>query len=450
MHFLHVVQLYHPVPSGAARYFVEIGARLVREGHQVTVLTTDAFDLEHLWAPGHRCITEPEDRHDGVRIVRFPIQRLPGPAIVYPLIRRLMVELARLPLGKQRQLPLLYRLARVTPRLPTLQPYLNTAPELADVALVHSTNITLDFAIVPVLNWARQRGIPHLCTPFVHLGEPDNRQILRYYSMPHQIDMLRRSEVVITQTDLERRFLRGAGVPDQIMRTIGVGVTPAELAGGDGTRFRREHGITGPIVLTIGTAAYDKGTFHVVAAMQRLWSQGSDATWVQIGPLMRHFEQFYAGLPPADQACTRLLGFVSDQVRRDALAAADVFALPSRTDSFGIVYLEAWCYEIPVVGAWAGGVPEVVKHGTNGLLVPFGDVPALADAIGRLLRDRTLARAFGTAGHKTVLRELTWDHKYAQVRAAYEDVASGCSTAIRTPGVNDKAAKTKSNFGKSL
>ena len=46
---LHVVQLYHPVKSGAGRYFEEIGARLVANGHQVTVLATDAHDLEHFW-----------------------------------------------------------------------------------------------------------------------------------------------------------------------------------------------------------------------------------------------------------------------------------------------------------------------------------------------------------------------------------------------------------------
>lgn len=419
MHVLHVVQLYRPVPSGAARYFVELGERLVREGQRVTVLATAAFDLEYLWDPRRRCIAEPVDCHHGVRVVRFPVQRLPGPPILYPVIRRLMVEVSRLPLAARRVVPLLRRMARLTPRLPTLQRYLHNAPELTDVALVHTTNITLDFAILPVLEWAQQRGIPHICTPFVHLGEPGDRRILRYYSMPHQIDILRQSAAVITQTELERRFLRGAGVPDQRMRTIGVGVTPDELMGGDGQRFRREHTIDGPIVLTIGTAAYDKGTFHVVHAMQQLWSQGCAATWVQIGPLMGHFEQFYAGLPAEDRQRIRLLGFASDETRRDALAAAHVFALPSRTDSFGIVYLEAWCYGVPVVGAWAGGVPEVVRHGMNGLLVPFGDVPALAGAIERLLHDRELARAFGAVGHTNVLNSMTWDHKYTQVREVY-------------------------------
>ncbi len=432
MHVLHVVQLYRPVPSGAARYFVEIGERLVQEGHRVTVITTDAFDLEHFWSQGRRSIAEREDSHNGVQVLRFPVSRLRGPPVLYPIIRRLMVEVSRLVPEQRLKLALLYRLAQITPRLPTLHAFLEHSPALADVSLVHTTNITLDFAIIPLLRWARRRGIPHICTPFVHLGEPDNQQVRRYYSMPHQLDILRQSDVVIAQTSLEREFLRGAGIPAALMQTIGVGVSPAELEGGDGERFRREHELRGPLVVTIGTAAYDKGTIHVVQAMQRLWRQGCPATWVQLGPLMAHFEQFYAQLPAEDRARTRLLGFVSNQTRLDALAAADVFVLPSRTDSFGIVYLEAWCYGVPVIGAWAGGVPEVVQHGVNGLLVNFGDVPALARAIERLLSDRELARAFGCLGKQAVLKGLTWDHKYAQVRQVYSAVVAARTKDLAT------------------
>ncbi|NJN66641.1 MAG: glycosyltransferase family 4 protein [Chloroflexaceae bacterium] len=424
MHMLHIVQLYHPVPSGAAQYFVEVGERLVREGHRVTVLATDAFDLEHLWMAGRRSIAEQEDTHRGVRILRFPVQRVPGSPLVYPVVRRLMVELSRLPLPPRVLRPVLRRLATLTPRLPTLGPFLRHSPALADVALVHTTNITLDFAILPALAWAEQRAIPHLCTPFVHLGEPGSRAIVRYYSTLNQLDILRRSAAVITQTERERRFLQQAGVPDHRMHTIGVGVTPANLEGGDGERFRCTHHIprSAPVVLTLGVAAYDKGTPHVVEAMQRLWERGNPAVWVQVGPLMAHFEAFLQGLPAEDRSRIRVLGFVDDQTRRDALAAADVMVLPSRTDSFGIVYLEAWVYGVPVVGARAGGVPEVVRHGETGLLVAFGDVAELAQAIERLLHDRPLARALGQAGRTTVLRERTWEHVYARVR----DIYLGC------------------------
>jgi glycosyltransferase involved in cell wall biosynthesis len=415
MHVLHVVQLYTPA-SGAARYFIEIGARLASEGHKVTVLATDALDLEYFWDRRKKRVDGGESAHGEVRVLRFPVRRAPGPPIIYPVIRRLMVELGRL--GRP-SAPLLRRLAMITPRLPEMERFLEQSPDLADVDLVHTTNITLDFAILPAARWAGRRGLPHLCTPFVHLGEPGSRQIVRYYSMPHQIELLRGCDAVATMTSLERDFLTARGVPAERVHIVGAGVTPADLAGGDGERFRQMYGIAGPIVLSVGTAAYDKGTIHVLEAMRRLWAGGSDATWVQCGPLMGHFEQLYAGLPEGERARTRVLGYVSDALRHDALAAADVYAQPSRTDSFGITYLEAWCYGVPVVGALAGGVPAVIRHGVDGLLVRFGDVAALSGAINRLLGDRELARAMGAVGAAHVHRSMTWDAVYGRARQLY-------------------------------
>jgi glycosyltransferase involved in cell wall biosynthesis len=361
-------------------------------------------------------VAEVTSEHGGVQVLRFPVRRLPGPPILYPVIRRLMVELGRLgPFTA----PLLARMATLTPRLPELERHLATAPELADVALVHTTNITLDFAILPAARWARRRGIPHLCTPFVHLGEPKSRQIIQYYSMPHQIALLRACQGVATMTGLERDFLAARGVPYERLRVIGAGVDPAEVGGGDGAAFRAAQGIVGPIVLSLGAAAFDKGTVHVLEAMRRLWAAGVEATWVQCGPLLGHFEQHYAELPAAERARTRVLGYVDDATRRDALAAADVYAQPSRTDSFGIAYLEAWCYGVPVVGARAGGVPAVIHDGEDGLLVPFGAVSELAEVLGRLLNDRGLAQRMGASGRARVARELTWDAAYSRARDLY-------------------------------
>ena len=418
MHFLHIVQLYYPVATGAGRYFAEVGERLAREGHRVTVLATDAYDLEYLWNPARRRVDLPEEVHGGVRIVRLPVQRAPGPPIVYPIVRRLMVELSRVP-GSE---PLLRQMATITPRLPGLRRFF-AAGERFD--LVHATNITLDFAVLPAYALARQRGVPFVCTPFVHLGAPGDSTILRYYSMRHQVELLRRSDRVITMTGLEADALAARGVPRARMRRIGVGVDPAEIAGGDGARFRAEHGVDGPLVLYIGALAYDKGAAHTVEALRRLWAQGSDATLALIGAPLAHFTKFYEQLPAEARARIRLLPYAPDDVKRDALAAADVFAMPSRTDSFGITYLEAWCYGVPVVGARAGGVPDVIDDGCDGLLTPFGDVDAIAGAIGRLLRDRPLAQRLGAAGQAKVLRELTWDRIYAQVRTVYDELTEG-------------------------
>jgi glycogen(starch) synthase len=104
------------------------------------------------------------------------------------------------------------------------------------------------------------------------------------------------------------------------------------------------------------------------------------------------------------------------------LDACSLLVLPSRSDSFGIVFLEAWFYGKPVVGAMAGGIPGLVRDGTDGLLVPFGDVKELALSIQKLLLDKEYARGLGQAGRARVLSEFTWDEKYAVVKGLYEEL----------------------------
>ena len=143
---------------------------------------------------------------------------------------------------------------------------------------------------------------------------------------------------------------------------------------------------------------------------------------------MEHFTRFFAALPAADRARCRLLGFIDQAEKRDLLAATDVYAQPSRTDSFGITYLEAWCCGVPVIGARAGGVPDVIDDGQDGLLVPFAAVPALTDAIRALLDDRELAAAMGARGRAKTLERYTWERVIAAFARIYDGVITG-----RTP-----------------
>ena len=164
--------------------------------------------------------------------------------------------------------------------------------------LVHSTNIPFESMIGAAARYAERTGIPHIITPFTHLGVPGDNSISRYYSMPHQIDLERRAARLIVQTRLERDFLAGLGVPPRKMERVGVGVNPYEVVGGNGDRFRHKYGVEGPIVYYIGAAAYDKGTVHTIEAMQRVWERGIDATFLMAGSTMLDkFKSYYEELP---------------------------------------------------------------------------------------------------------------------------------------------------------
>ncbi len=79
---------------------------------------------------------------------------------------------------------------------------------------------------------------------------------------------------------------------------------------------------------------------------------------------------------------------------------------------------------MPVIAARAGGIPGVVDDGVNGLLAPFGDVAALADAAERLLADGVLADQMGERGRAKVAGQYSWNSVAERVHAHYGDILS--------------------------
>jgi glycosyltransferase involved in cell wall biosynthesis len=157
--------------------------------------------------------------------------------------------------------------------------------------------------------------------------------------------------------------------------------------------------------------------------MKRLWQQDCQAELVLAGSMLSSFEQYIRSLPDWVRQRCHVLGFITEEEKRDLLDAGDVFVMPSRTDSFGIVYLEAWLYRKPVIGALAGGVPEVIHDGEDGFLVPFGDVLRLAESIRTLLSDGAMAARFGARGYETAVSH-SWKRKCAAIKSIYSELCS--------------------------
>lgn len=421
--YLHVNPRYFPYIGGSEKYMQEIAERLATEPEaEVKVFTTEAWDLEHFWSSGKRTVHCGEEFLNGVLVRRFGVERLPVVSpLFYPVMRRLLTTLSAAPVPDKLALPLLNMGCRSTPLVPAMSHVLRR--ERFD--LVHAANAPLDSLIRAAFDSAKKQDAAFVITPFVHLGEPENPQIRKYYTMRHQLEWMKQADAVFTMTTLERDYLAERGVPGQKTHVVGVGVEPSEIVGGDGERFRAKHKIEGPLVFFQGTAAFDKGTDHTVQAMQRLWSEGQEATLVIAGPIMSHFQRFFDELPAKDKARIKLLGFISPEEKRDLFAAGDVFLMPSRTDSFGIVYLEAWLCGVPVIGARAGGVPAVIEDERDGLLVTFGDVPELADKIKRLLTEREAAKHMAEAGRQKVLERYTWEKVFGNIWQVYRAVLGG-------------------------
>ena len=113
----------------------------------------------------------------------------------------------------------------------------------------------------------------------------------------------------------------------------------------------------------------------------------------------------------------RYVGVVDDVA--PLLGAADLLLLPSETESFGLVALEAMASGVPVVASDVGGLPEVVMHGTTGFLAPVGEVDAMADYCLKVLTDPSVLKRFAKAARK---RAAEFDYRVIvpQYEAVYE------------------------------
>ncbi|HLF22996.1 MAG TPA: glycosyltransferase family 4 protein, partial [Burkholderiales bacterium] len=100
-----------------------------------------------------------------------------------------------------------------------------------------------------------------------------------------------------------------------------------------------------------------------------------------------------------------------------------VLVLPSEYETFGIVLLEAMAAGVPIVASRAGGIPEVVDDGGEGILVEPNDSRALASALHRLLEDKSLRMEMGLAG-RLKARRYDWARVVERVEQVYEQLAN--------------------------
>lgn len=117
---------------------------------------------------------------------------------------------------------------------------------------------------------------------------------------------------------------------------------------------------------------------------------------------------------------------------RAVYGEADVLVLPSRSEGFGRVLVEAACLTKPVVASRVGGVPEVVVNRETGLLVEPDDVGALANALITLLGDATLRASLGAAARRRALERFTVRHHVAGVEAVYGEALEHAHPAPRS------------------
>ena len=232
--------------------------------------------------------------------------------------------------------------------------------------------------------------------------------------------------------DLHRRAL-ALGADAQTTVVLPYGVTVSSFAPEHADRHWVSQRFSvpedSPLVVAVGRFVHKKGFAVLIHAMVRIRERFPAVRLVLAGygDLADDYRRWVEELGLTDVVC--MPGQLSREDVARLIASADIYCVPSVHDESGNVdglpntLLEGMSAGTAIVASAIAGIPDVLSDGVDAILVPAGDVDALADACNRLFADEQLRTALGIAARQRVLRGLTWPtmietlvHMYAKVR----------------------------------
>jgi len=182
--------------------------------------------------------------------------------------------------------------------------------------------------------------------------------------------------------------------------------------------------VAGKIILTVGrwdSAERYKGADTLISAVPLLVKALPETHLVLVGDGndRARLEQLACDLGISKHV-SFLYGLTPEQLFA-SYANCDVFALPSKGEGFGLVFLEAMAHGKPVVGGAHGGIPDIVEDGATGFLVPHGNIERLAQALESVFTDPALAAEMGARGKERLARIFS----FAQFQERLTQILSG-------------------------
>jgi L-malate glycosyltransferase len=238
----------------------------------------------------------------------------------------------------------------------------------------------------------------------------------------------RQVDCFIAASEAIRRMLVGDGVPAERTVTVHEGIDVEHAAAAPPVNvheaFWLPHGA--PVVGNVAALVPHKGQRYLIDAAHLVVQQIPDARFVILGEgeLREHLERQVHEHHLEKHVL--LPGFRTDVL--GCIKGFDLFVMSSVTEGLGTSLLDAMACARPIVATGAGGIPEIVENGVNGLLVPVRDSQALAEAMVRMLKDADLRQRMGDAGLARVTERFTVERMVSETADVYTRVRSQPST----------------------
>ncbi len=280
-----------------------------------------------------------------------------------------------------------------------------------DVAVVH-THSSVDSWLATLA--ARSLGIPVVRSRHVSIPIPRRRALV-----------YRLADRILTSGEAIKAIVIAAGVAPERVVSVPAGIDTTRFhAGVSGKAVRDELGLADPLVGLVANIRGSKGHRYFLEAARRVVTARPDTRFLIVGDGVGfddvHRRVHQMGL----EREVVLTGFRRDVP--EVMAALDILVLPSiKSEATSQVIPQAFAVGTPVVATAVGGIPEVVRDGVTGRLVPPADPAALAAAILDLLADPEAARAMARAGQALVHECFTVEAMMERTTAVYRGLLAG-------------------------
>jgi len=412
-HILYFPTRYFPAISGAEFYLKSI-AEIMKSKYNciVDVYTSTAIDFKGLRHADGKIINPGDnyyDRKNNLKISRYPIKYNIG-------IEEKLHKIKNLSTYRKLQLSdeCLIEFLKNGPYLDSLVEKIKI-PTNFSFDLIHTTffpyfNLLIALMLGIIVNK------PTICTPFFHFSNP------RYHN-EHLVEALKKFDRIIACTALEKEVLtKKLGISESKIKIISMGVnyTKFNLSSDQiKNEFHFKRKFFSPnekdykMVLFCGYKNFEKGAISIIKAIPHILKKFPQVYFVFIGPSTIAFNRELSKLrkiikPRIVNLTPDNLNGYYDKKKIAAFKETDIFLMPSRSDAYGIAYLEAWASGKPVIGANIGATPEVIRNNLDGLLVEFNDYEDIANKVVTLLKNKRFSDKLGQEGKRKVQKNLSW------------------------------------------
>lgn len=385
MKILMLTWEYPPrIVGGIARVVHDLSKRLIKDGHEVTVVTyRDSADV-------------PEYENDkGVNVYRVDNYMI-HPNNFIDWIMQLnfnLVSKATEIINKEGGFDVIHAHDwLVTYAAKTLK----NAYDIPIVATIHATEA------------GRNSGIHDETQRYIN----DTEWLLTYEA----------TEVIVNSNYMKNEIQRLFGLPFEKINVIPNGINLSNFTGIERDYdFRRQYAMDNEkIILYVGRLVYEKGIQHLIAAMPKILSNYHDAKLIIAGRggMMDELKAEARNLGLGNKIY--FTGYLDSKQVQKMYKCADVAVFPSTYEPFGIVALEAMLAGVPTVVSDVGGLNEIINHGVDGMKSYAGNPNSIADSVTALLKDHQLAANVSKKAKQKVKEQFNWEKIAQDTHFTYE------------------------------